>query len=95
LLSLPSADLSSADFRPSLIWRLSLSITPRGVCAGASSPVQLVEMKPAKPLSTMVGRSGSSAMRLELVVASAREVCRFGSEKKVSTAVAACFGVIQ
>ena len=72
LLSLSKAVFSSGVFSPSLIAALSFSMIGCGVCAGANSPVQLVETKSANPLSTMVGTSGSCGMRFGVVTASAR-----------------------
>src|SRR5215470_5535124 len=71
-LSLASAALNSGVRTVSLISALSLAMISGGVLAGASSPVQLVDEKPGKPLSIMVGTSGSSRTRFGLVTASAR-----------------------
>src|SRR5215831_3463422 len=52
--------------------RLSVAITSVGVCAGATSPCQVVASKFLIPSSSMVGMSGSTAVRLRLATASAR-----------------------
>ncbi len=51
---------------------LSLAITSGGVPAGANRPVQALVAKSGKPLSIIVGTSGSSGLRCALVTASAR-----------------------
>jgi hypothetical protein len=57
-----------------LVAALSLSITSRGVPAGAMRPVTLIGPKAAKPTSAAVGTSGSIGARLSDVTSSARSL---------------------
>src|SRR5262249_19311496 len=54
--------------------RCSVAMTSFGVPAGATSACQVVASKPGKPDSAMVGTSGNTAVRLSVVIASARIV---------------------
>ncbi len=58
--SLLKAALHSGEPSTALISALSLATTGAGVPAGAHSPAQKLSDRPGKPLSIMVGTSGSS-----------------------------------
>src|SRR6266446_4553623 len=58
---------SSADATLSLMTALSRATTEAGVPAGATTPSKLVTMKPATPLSIMVGRSGRDGKRFAVL----------------------------
>src|SRR2546423_13501303 len=62
--NLDNVALMSGDFRASLIAALSLATMGSGVPAGATSPFQVTTRKSGNPLSTIVGTSASSGMRL-------------------------------
>ena len=51
---------------------VKLATTPGGVPAGATRPAQASRLKPLRPNSSMVGRSGNSEERLMRDTASAR-----------------------
>ena len=53
---------------------LSSAVTCGGVFAGTTKPAQASMSNPVTPASSMVGRSGSSVLRLMRVVASARSL---------------------
>jgi hypothetical protein len=63
--------LSLAEVRLSLIARLSALMIGVGVLAGASIPCHKVSDSSDRPLSVMVGTSGSCGLRVALVIASA------------------------
>ena len=50
------------------------STISRGVAAGASRPIQLIESKPGTAASASAGTSGKALTRLLLVTASARSL---------------------
>src|SRR5262249_41127178 len=54
--------------------RCRVAVDPFGGPAGATSACQVVASKPGKPDSAMVGTSGNTAVRLSVVIASARIV---------------------
>src|SRR5262249_55796203 len=54
--------------------RCSVAVTSFGAPAGATSACQVVASKPGNPDSAMVGTSGNTAVRLSVVIASARIV---------------------
>src|SRR6516164_3693668 len=62
----------STDCRPSLMARLRMSTTSRGVPAGATTPVQASCVKSGNPLSTRVGTVGNAGQRSARAMPSAR-----------------------
>ena len=48
------------------------SLVARGVPLGVSTPNQVTESKPGMPFSAMVGMAGAAALRLALLMATAR-----------------------